>query len=251
MTILLYCLIGAIAGLLAGLLGIGGGLVVVPSLYAILTFIPLEYRLKIAIGTSLGAMIFTAGASFISHSYRKGVNWTYFRLLLPGVIIGAIIGAFIAFVLPGRWLELVFGVGFCLIGLYFLFPDSQKTPFIHPYHLLAGLVIGTLSSILGIGGGILTVPYLTWIRTPLREAIGTSAALGLPIALVGAFSFFVLGQESGGTGYLYLPALGFIALTSTILAPFGAYLAYLLPTSILKRLFGIFLCAVGLYMLIR
>lgn len=260
---ILYALIGVFAGFSGGLLGIGGGLVAVPGLFLIFQWqsFPESLMMQQAIGTSLAAMFFTAASSAIAHSLKKGVNWHLFRLLAPGVIVGSVFGALIADRLPSRELMFIFGISECLIGAYFLIPqlnrdkESSSTTPRTVIFLILGILIGSISTILGIGGGVITVPVLTAFRTPLKNAISTSAATGFLIALIGAASFFLLGLRqpvlNGSAGYIYLPAFIAIGITSSLFAPLGAKLAYALPSERLKHVFGIFLLIVGISMLFK
>jgi uncharacterized membrane protein YfcA len=259
-AIILYILTGILAGILAGLLGIGGGLVSVPALHYIFVYQGFSQNISmlLAIGTSLGAMVFTSGSSAWAHYLKKGIDWKLFFALLPGIICGAMLGAFIADSLSARTLELVFGISICLISLTFLFPRDRFLSSINIkinrfMHFFVGIFIGASSTILGIGGGILSVPYLILLGTTLKNAIATSAALGFPIALVGALSLLFLGLDEtfveGSIGYLYLPAFFLVALFSSLFAPLGAKIAYAMPVAALKRLFGIILFIVGLSMI--
>lgn len=259
MTLILYAIIGIFAGFIGGLLGVGGGLVVVPALIFMFQYLdfPLTYAMQVAVGTSLGAMVFTAASSAWAHYTQKGVYWHLFRVLAPGIILGAILGAVIADYISTASLKMIFGVFAILIGIYFLFSQEFKESRtkLAPHLILwiiIGVIIGSISSILGIGGGIMTVPILTAFGVPIRNAISTSAATGFLIALIGAISFLYLGMHqdtfSGSIGYLYLPAFISIGITSSLMAPYGAKLAYKFPTKILKRIFGIFLIATGIGM---
>lgn len=258
-ALIFYVLIGALAGFLGGLLGIGGGLVAVPSLA--LTFWMLNFPsatvMHLAVGTSLGAMVFTAAASAYAHYLKNGIQWHYFRALSPGIIVGAIVSALIAGNLSNRALELFFGVSACLIGLYYCFspprPEEGHMKAPHFAGLVAiGVVIGAISTILGIGGGIVTVPILMEFRMPMKNAIATSAATGFLIAITGAFSFLLIGIHEtvveGSVGYLYLPAFFLIGMAALLTAPMGARFAYTLPTSMLRSIFGVCLLTTGLAM---
>lgn len=260
LPLFIYALIGICAGFLGGLLGIGGGIVVVPSL--LLTFAyfgpSTQYAMQVAIGTSLGAMVFTAISSGWSHYLKGGIYWHYFLPLAPGIIVGAILGGWVADSLPSKILSQIFGVSLFLIGIYFLSSLEQKEQEtqgnnLPPFILgVMGIGIGAFSSILGIGGGIMTVPLLVHFRTPLRNAISTSAALGFCIALFGAISFLSFGllHESCSKclGYLYVPAFIVIGIASSAAAPYGAKWVYILPTAVLRKIFGLFLIAVGIWM---
>jgi uncharacterized protein len=258
LILLIYALIGVLAGFLGGLLGIGGGLIVVPALLAMfhLQSLPDTYAMQVAIGTSLGAMIFTSASSAWTHYRQRGVLWPLFCQLAPAVIVGAILGAVVADYLPSHSLKRFFGLSVILLGAYFLFPmrelaPRQPTPLIL---VCLGTLIGGFSSLLGIGGGIMTVPVLTILRIPLRNAIATSALIGFCIAFIGALSFLLLGFSrntyEGSVGYLYLPAFVIISITSLISASYGAKMTYILPVMTLRRLFGALLIMMGLWMLL-
>ncbi len=258
--VILYALIGICAGFFGGLLGIGGGLVTVPALVGIFQWqhISPDHLVQTAIGTSLGAMVFTSATSAWSHIKEQGVLWRLFTQLAPGIILGSLLGALIADYLPSHELKIIFGACVSLIGCYFLvFHPPQHayigTPISPLIFVPVGLGIGTLSTILGIGGGLVTVPILVAFGTPLRNSIATSAATGFLIALIGASAFFYLGMKHQGltasTGYLYLPAFFVIGIVSVLTAPIGAKLTYILPTETLKRIFGLVLICVGIWML--
>lgn len=259
-SVLIYVLIGIFAGFLGGLLGIGGGLVTVPSLLATFHWLgyPDTYAMQVAIGTSLGSMVITSASSAWAHQAQKGVNWHLFVSLSPGIVLGAIAGALTADMLPSNDLQIIFGVSICLIGCYFLIQEKFMEPeakTYHPHFLIfnaLGFVIGAISSIMGIGGGIITVPILAALGTPLRNAISTSAATGFLIACIGALSFLYLGLGhkafSGTIGYLYVPAFIFISITSALAAPYGARLVYILPVSTLRKVFAFVMIIVGISM---
>lgn len=252
-----YILIGSLAGFIGGLLGVGGGLIVVPTLVIMFNFLnfPKTHIMQMAVGTSLAAMILTSGASAWAHEKQKGVNWNYFKKIFPGVSLGAVFGSFIAHLIPTHQLQIIFGLFAVMIGFYFLFTARAEENRFHltPSLLLmnfVGLLIGTLSSLMGIGGGIITVPFLTIFGAPLRSAISTSAVTGFLIALFGAVSFFFLGLKestaTGSLGYVYVPAFLLIGLTAMCTAGVGAKYAYSTSTHLLKHLFGILLIIVGI-----
>lgn len=253
----IYAVIGMVAGFLGGLLGIGGGIIVVPALIWTFSFQGYQssHLMQVAVGTSLGAMVLTSASSAWTHYQQKGIYWHLFRMLLPGSLLGAVFGALLADYLPSDYLKLIFGVCECVIGMHFLIPSSSKPDGpIQSFHSILffcfGLLIGTLSTLLGIGGGIITVPILTTFYVPIRHAIATSAALGFLNAVIGAISFFYLGLDaemaSGNIGYLYLPAFTVIGICASVLAPYGAKKAYIWPAHTLRRLFGAVLILVGL-----
>ena len=255
--IALYLLLGALAGTSSGLLGIGGGLIVVPALLVIFYFLgfPPENRMQIAVATSLSAMVITSSSSAWAH--LKHVNWLLFKELSPGIILGAILGAFIAYLLPAKNLQSIFGIFLCLFGSYFLFSSKLKedTERVKPHYFvmgLFGLIIGAISSILGIGG-IITVPILIFCGISIRHAISTSAVTGFLIALMGAMSFLFLGWNNRphhAPDYIYVPAFIAIGFTAALMAPLGAKWAYSTSPVILKRIFGLYQISIGIMMII-
>jgi len=250
---LIYLLIGAFAGSMSGLLGVGGGIVVVPALAFAYSHLgmPAEQIMHIAAATSLAAMIFTTSSSVIAHQRKGGVLWSVWRILLPGILIGTVIGAILASFLPTRLLSILFGV-FLLLILIRMFmmvapPAGRKLPK-RIWTFLVSLIIGTKSGLFGVGGGVLTVPFLSYSNIPMRQAAGTSAACGLPIAIIGTISVIFTGHlhNPGGLGpqyfgYIYLPAAIGVAIASTLCSQIGAHFSHRLPTKILKRFFAIFL----------
>lgn len=260
--ILTLALIGLTVGLLGGLLGIGGGLVTVPSFLYFFYYWDYShsYSMQVAIGTSLGVMVFTAGSSAWSHYLKNGIQWTFLRNYAPGVALGAIFGALIADYLPSGYLELFFGSYAFLSGVRFLIDSrnkyrKEKNPVL-PSPLISlgmGLFTGTVSSSLGVGGAMFTIPFLTWYHLSLRKAISTSSLVGLMVAVIGSISFMCFGLDapinSGSIGYMFLPGFFITGLTSMVTAPLGAKLAYILPVNVLKKVFGVFLIIVGLVLI--
>jgi uncharacterized protein len=257
LELFIYAGIGIVAGFTSGLLGVGGGIIVVPSLLVCFYLIgfPEESLMQRAIGTSLAAMIFTAGASAWSH--WKYVNWSIFKALVPGILLGAFLGALIAHWLPTKLLQVIFGLFLCLFGIYFLWTAAIKEfkREIEPHFVIInilGLFIGALSSILGLGGGIVTVPALTILGIAMKNAISTSALTGFFIALMGTFSFLYFGlkQETAeSAGYIYIPAFIIIGLAAAAMAPIGARFAHKTSTVILKRVFGVYQLCVGVLLI--
>ncbi len=254
-----YLPVGAFAGLTAGLLGVGGGIVVVPALAILFTQQGMAPALVMhrAIATSLAAIMVTALSSVLAHHRYGAVRWTVFSRLAPGIATGAVAGAAVADALPSQVLRLLFGVFEVLVALQLMLavrPSGAREPPGTLAQGLAGLVIGTISASLGIGGGTLTVPLLLWWRVPIRNAVATAAACGLPIAVAGSLGFVVAGWHSAAPGewslgYVYLPALAGVAVASVLLAPLGARLAHRLPRAVLQRVFALFLAVLGVRML--
>ncbi len=255
----IYLLLGSAAGLLAGLLGVGGGLIIVPVLawqFARQGFPP-AVIMQVALATSLATIVPTSLSSLRAHHKRGAVRWPLFAQLAPGIVLGALAGAAIADRLPSRSLQIFFGLfelGVAAQLLLDLQPrqrDARRGRFAQ---FFAGGGIGLISAIVGIGGGTLTVPWLIWNGVVVREAVATASACGLPIALAGATGFALLGGGAGipaSSGYIYWPAFALIALASVMFAPLGAALAHRLDGRHLKRLFALFLGIVGFLMLRR
>ena len=260
LTLLFYLVLGVFAGVMAGLLGVGGGLIIVPALAWIFHHQQVgdAIIMHLAIGTSLATIVVTSISSVRAHHRRGAVLWPVFWRLTPGIVIGAWVGAAIADALPSAVLSKVFAVFVLAVAAQMGFGAKPS-----PHRELpgkvgmwsAGGVIGSISAIVGIGGGSLTVPFLSWCNTAIRQAVATAAACGLPIALAGTLGFIVTGLNTAGRpdwsfGYIYFPALVGIVLTSTLSAPLGARLAHTLPTEVLKKVFAIFLTLVGIKMLL-
>lgn len=252
----LYLILGAFAGTLAGLFGIGGGLVIVPVL--IFSFglqgVSGEIAAHLAVGTSLATIVFTSLSSIRSHYVRGGVRLDIFRPMTLGIVVGAVLGAWTASLLSGESLQLIIGVFVILVALKMLLEVNPKPGRTVPGAAGlggAGAGIGWASAIFGIGGGTLTVPFLSWCNVRMQQAVGTSAACGLPIAVAGAAANVATGWQNPelpdlSVGFIYLPALLGIVLTSVIFARFGAELAHRLDARVLKRIFAIMLILVGI-----
>ncbi len=256
---LLACLLtGGVAGLMAGLLGIGGGLVIVPALAMLLARqgVPAAHVMHVAVGTSLASIVPTAVSSLLAHDRRGGVDWPVVRALLPGILAGGLGGAWLAGRVSSPGLALIFGVFELLVAAQLwlgLQPDAHRALPATAGMTLAGGVIGSLSALLGIGGGTLTTPFLLWHGIDIRRAVGTSASAGLPIALAGASGFAWSGWGvplalGWTTGFIYWPAVAALLLASVPMAPLGARLAHTLPRSWLQRGFALFLLLVGVKM---
>ncbi len=261
MEILIYPICGVFAGLIAGLFGVGGGLIVVPVLASVFAWQSLApaHTMQLALGTSLVTIVATSLASTWSHQRYGGVHWAIFRRLAPGIVVGSWLGAGLADRLDSDDLRLGFGLAECLLGVYMWFKKPglvQAEPASpHVAALLGGGVgIGAVSSLAGIGGGTLTVPYLLRSGLAMTRAVGTSAACGVPIAVFGSLSYLYFGWDQAGLpeqawGYLYWPAALGIMLMSAVCAPLGAAWAQRLPPTALKRGFALLLVLMGVKML--
>lgn len=254
-----YLLLGACAGILAGMLGVGGGLILVPALLYLfqLQGVAPAIAMPLALGTSLGAIVLTALSSIAAHHRHCAIDWSIFRQLLPGLVIGAALGTSLASLVDSSALRILFGLFELLVALQMASswrPSPQRTLPGHFGMGVSGTVIGLISSLLGIGGGTLTVPLLVWCNIALRQAVATSAACGLPIAIAGAIGYLAHGWglsqlPAGSSGYLYWPALIPLATASLLTAPLGAWLTHKLPVSLLKRALSFVLFVIGLKML--
>ena len=250
---------GAVAGLLAGLLGIGGGIVIVPALFALFTVLDLDLaiRMPLAVGTSLSTIIVTAIMSTRAHLKRGGVETSVLRSFAPWIVVGVVIGALVAGFAPAGVMLLVFATVALVVAAYMaLAPQgatlAQGLPQ-GPVRWAIATVIGAISSIMGIGGGTLTVPTLTLSGYPVRRAVGTGAAVGLMIAIPATLGMMIVGWgdprlPAGSLGYVN--GLGFAVLVpmTALMAPLGARLAHRLPPLLLRRAFALFLLVTSVRM---
>lgn len=254
-------LLGAFAGTLAGLLGVGGGLVIVPILAALYHWQGFDaaHVMQLALGTSLATIVFTSVSSMLAHHRRGAVRWSLVAQLSLGILPGGWLGGSLAGWLGGVVLALSFGVFELLIAGHMLLghaPPRGRAGTGAARHAAAGVVIGSVSALLGIGGATLTVPWLTWHAVDIRNAVGTSAACGLPIALAGAAGFVLsgwgqAGLPAGSSGFVYWPAVASISVASVISAPLGARLAHRLDQLRLRRIFALFLGILGVLLISR
>ncbi len=254
-----YLALGLFAGLFAGMLGIGGGLVMVPTLamlFATQAGFPSKEVLHLALGTSMAAILFTALASLRTHHQHGAVLWKVVAQITPGILFGTVFGTLFASRVPAKPLALFFTLFVCVIAVQMFLNLKPK-----PSRELPGIVgvfatgtaIGTVSALVAIGGGSLTVPFLTWCNVRVQHAIGTSAAVGFPIAVGGSLGYIYNGWQhpelpEWSLGYIYLPALLCLVPASMLMAPVGARLAHRLPVATLKRLFAGVLIALAMKM---
>ncbi len=256
----IYLVIGALSGTLAGMLGIGGGVIVVPALafvFAHFNLMPASLVMQMAIGTSLAAMIVTLISALRAHSLRGNVRLDLVKMLLPGLIVGAILGALIAHKLPSYYLKIFFSLFlFFMSGRLLLAIQQEEVRKMPSRFSMMGVAtgIGTLSSILGAGGGLLMIPFILRCRASMHQAAGTSVACGVGAGIVATLSFMFLGMSNvvikDSTGYIYWPAFFGVALASMLFAPIGTAVAHKLPASVLRRVLGIFLLLVAIDMLL-
>lgn len=252
--------IGVFAGFCAGLLGISGGVITVPLLTLLFSNLgfPKSEVIYYAIGTSFAATVFSALSSTLAYHRRGSVDWSIFRTFLPGIIVGSILGAIISQFLSGNLLTKLFGIfEFCL-GCYFLFAYhaeiATKIPSKRSLRTLS-VFIGTVSNILGIGGGTFVAPTLMAFHLPTQRAIGTSSATGLVISFLGAICYLIYGIEEVShpysIGYLYIPAFIMISVLTFFCAPLGTRVAHLISTNKLRKIFAIVLIVIGVVMFLE
>lgn len=250
---------GVVAGFLAGLLGVGGGLVIVPALVWVLeAAAPGGAHVQhLAVGTSLAVMVFTSFSSVLAHHRKGAVDWSIVRRMVPAMVIGTFAGAQIAGSIPSQALKWFFVAYAYVIAaqMYFnLKPAASRTMPGTAGTFAAGGVIGVVSSFVGIGGGSMSVPFMTWCNVPIHRAIATSAALGWPIAVSGALGYLVSGRAVAGlpwgsVGFVYLPAMVVLLAVTVCFAPLGARMAHRLPVARLKRVFALLMVVMASEML--
>jgi uncharacterized membrane protein YfcA len=258
----LYLALGACTGLLAGLFGVGGGLIIVPALvfaFSVHGFAAAS-MMHMAIGTSLAAIVLTSMSSVYSHHRHHAVIWHAAARLTPGIVVGTAFGSWLAGQIGSTPLRYFFATFMFLVAVQMalgLSPHAQpdkKLPRM-PGMLSAGAGIGAVSALVGIGGGTLTTPFLLWRGIGIRNAIATSAACGLPIAVTGSFGYVLAGLHrpdlpAHAIGYVYWPAGLAIAVASVCTAPLGAHLTHRLPIPLLKRLFALLLAGIAIRLMI-
>lgn len=260
--ILLFLLVGLGTGLIAGLFGVGGGLILVPVQIFIYGLIgmPPEVQMKLAIGTSLSTVVFNTLVSSRAQAKRDSILWPLIYKIAVGIVIGALLGVFLTRLLPGRVLELIFGIVILIISCYLFFikgiheDKSHKLPNF-PIINLIGVFISTVATLLGTGGGYLTVPILVRLGVPIHKAIGSSSAIGFMLSLIGSLAF-IIPEGSGviypyAMGYIYLPAFIPFVIGGCTGAPFGVKMAHSLPRHKLKRVYAIGLFIIGVLMIVH
>ena len=252
-------LVGAMVGFLAGLLGVGGGMLMVPFMTFMLTERGVDPSLavKMAIATSGATILFTSVSSLLAHHRHRAVRWSLVLRLAPGIAAGGVLaGAGVLAVLKGQWLALAFAAFNTVIGWRMWFSRPVKAERLLPGTpglLGTGATIGFISALVGAGGAFMSVPFMTRCSVPMREAVGTSAAIGLPIALASTTGYVLGGWSQpaalpGAFGWLYLPGVLIVALASVALAPLGARTAHRLPVATLRRTFACALFCIAGYM---
>jgi uncharacterized membrane protein YfcA len=254
-------LLGIATGFLAGLLGIGGAMIMVPFVTIVLSHrnFPADYIVKMAVATSLATICFTSISSMRAHHQRGAVLWRVVALLAPGIIVGGLLGAQLGAALPGRMLGILFGVFVAFSATQMLIDRKPKPTRTLPGPagmFATGTGIGVVSSIVGAGGAFMSVPFMAWCNVKIHDAVGTASALGFPIALAGTIGYAWAGRDlpampPGALGYIYLPGLLAIAAGSVVTAPLGARTAHRMDIRPLRKLFAFVLYALAAYFILR
>ena len=256
---LAYPLLGAFAGFIAGLFGVGGGLTLVPLLYMLFAAqdFPVQHVMHLALGTSMATIVFTSISSMRAHHSHGAVRWDIVKSMAPGLMLGTLGGSFIASSVPTRPLAMMFTVIVYYASVQMMLDFKPRPSRNLPGQiglLLVGVVIGLVSSIVSAGGGFMSIPFMVWSNVAIHQAVGTSSALGFPIAIAGVVGYVFTGWQAEqlppySLGYVYLPAFVGVVLMSFMLAPYGARMAHKLPVKQLKRAFGGFLALLASKML--
>lgn len=258
--ILSFLLLGAIVGFIAGLLGVGGGGILVPILTSIflLQGVPVDKVMHLALGTSMACIIITSISSLRAHHKKEAIIWNIVKTMSYGIIIGTFLSTFVASYLNSLYLAIFFTAFMAFMAIKML--KSQKTKKLKSNDNKGNVIvfstgIGAISALVSIGGGSLTVPYLVSRNLDIKKAIGTSAAIGLPISLAGTLGYLINGWSEVAItnytiGFVYLPAFFLISLSSFFTAPYGVKTSHYLPVSVLKKLFAVLLIIMSLKMLL-
>ena len=256
---IVYLLMGLFVGFFAGLLGIGGGLILVTLMVYLFTVqgFPADRLLHLALGTSISSIVFTSISSLRAHHEHGAVRWDILRTAVPGLVVGTLIGTVVADQLQSKYLAIFFVI-FVYCSAVQMFADVKPKP----TRQLPGkagvsvvaVIVGIVSSLVGVGGGVMTIPLMSLCNVPMRQAIGTSAALGLPIAIAGTVGFIVTGLGKDhlpalSLGYVYLPALIGIVIGTFVTVPWGAKMAHSMPVTTLKKIFAVILFILATRML--
>lgn len=261
LTLLIFLLIGGTAGFFAGLFGIGAGILMVPALHEM--FLSRQWSadvaLRLALGTSMASIIFSSISSLRAHHRHGAVLWTVVISITPGILVGTLGGSLLASAMPTRALVLFFVAFLIFIAIQMaldLRPQARRKLPGRAWLTAVGTAIGMVMSLIAGGGGMLSVPYLIWCNVDLKKAIGTAAAIGLPIAVSGTLGYMIAGWNNRdlpdwSIGYVYLPALLAIMAASSLTAPLGANMAHRLPARPLKRAFAALLLLLAARMIFK
>lgn len=260
LVIVWFVILGLASGLLGGLLGIGGGVITVPILFFIFQYTGIieERMMQVAVSTSLAAAVITSAVSTFAQWKMKAIRFSVFKLLVPGLVVGCLLGSLVGHFLSSDLLKVIFGGMAILLGVYFFFPQLPQ-PYIRssPNWSLSffSLLIGTLSSMLGLGGGALTFPVLMSYQVPAKNSSATSSLSTLLTTVLGSIGYLLIAwrnpELSQTFGYIEIPAFIAISVGSVVTAPIGVYLSRVLNVTLIKQIFGCCLALTGLSMLLR
>ncbi|HKB83261.1 MAG TPA: sulfite exporter TauE/SafE family protein [Burkholderiales bacterium] len=256
---IVYLVMGLFVGFFAGMLGIGGGLILVTLMVYLFTLqgFPADRVLHLALGTSISSIVFTSISSLRAHHRHGAVRWDILRMAVPGLVIGTLLGTVVADLLKSKYLAIFF-----VIFVYYSAVQMFSNVRPKPTRQLPGkagmtavsVAVGVVSSLVGVGGGVMTIPWMNFCNVPMRQAIGTSAALGLPIAIAGTVGFIITGLGKDhlpplSLGYVYLPALVGIVIGTFVTVPWGAKMAHSMPVTRLTKIFAVILFILATRML--
>jgi uncharacterized membrane protein YfcA len=258
---LAYLALGALVGLFSGMFGIGGGTILVPVLLMLfkMQHFPAPYIMHLALGTSMATILFTSLASMRKHHQHGAVNWAVVRGMTPGILFGTALGALCAAFVSPRALGIFFAFFVYCAAIQILFelrPQATRQLPGMAGMTLTGTFTGWISSLVSIGGGTVVVPFLIWCNVPIRNAIGTSAAIGFPVAAGGTIGYIATGLgfhmlPSPNLGFVYLPSLLWITLASVIAAPLGAKVAHRMKIGLLRKFFAVLMLVLATHLLIK
>tara|TARA_B100000683_G_scaffold197563_1_gene190712 strand:- start:380 stop:1165 length:786 start_codon:yes stop_codon:yes gene_type:complete len=261
LEILLYFLLGTFSGVLAGLFGIGGGIIIIPTFFYVFSFLGFADQIlsHMVLGSSLGVIVFSSLSSTFSHNSKGAVNWELIKIVAPSIILGSGLGGITAGLLESNVLQGLVALFLVVASIQLIFefpppPQNPRTNIVGP--VVAGGGIGWLSGVFGIGGGIFSVPYFYHRGLKMMNAIGTSAACGIPIALAGSISYVVIGYDNinlpdNSIGFVYLPATIIVGLTSSLTAKFGVNIAHRMKQKKLRIGFAFLVMIMALNLLMR
>jgi uncharacterized protein len=255
----LYIALGIVVGTAAGMLGIGGGGILVPSLTSIFLMqkMPQSAVVHMALGTSMATIVVTSFFNTIAHHKLGDVLWTVVRVMIPGILLGAFAATFLVSHLSSLFLSVFFSIFMAYVAVQMFLnkkPKPGRTLLGSLWQMFAGFVIGAVSAMVSIGGASLSVPYLVWQNTGIQKAIGTAAAIGFPVAVSATVGYMISGWHNTNMhnltfGYVSLPAFVIISVCSSLMVPVGAKFSHKLPVGIIKKIFGLLLVALSLKML--
>lgn len=259
LLIMMLAALGSVAGFMAGLLGVGGGIILVPGLFYAFTFLGFEsdYLMHVAVGTSLAIIVPTGFSSARAHWKRGAVDVDLVKQIGIGIVIGVVLGTVLADILPGEKLKIIFATALLFFAAMLLIDPKRFTIWQHvptqPWPGFAGSVIGTVSTLIGIGGATLSVPFMSMCKVPIHRAIGTASALGLVISVPAAIGFALIGIVEEGRppfsiGFVNILAWGMVIPMSVMVAPLGAWSAHKLPVDTLRKGFAVFMVVVSVRM---